>query len=308
MKKLIVISAFVFLTLFEINSYSKIENKIIVKIEDQIITNLDIKNKIISSLLLSNQKINQNNIDKIKSQALDSLINLNLKKNELLKYSIEDDNIQINKYLNSVSSNNIEMLKKSFKSNNLDFESYLDEIKTELKWQKLIFIKFDNKININEESINEELESILSNQNKIDEYKISEIEVLSKNDKFDKQKIQEIQNLIKEIGFDDTAISYSISSSAPNKGDLGWINSKSLSKKIFESINKMNVGEISNPIYSQNSIIFLKLVDKRIIKKNDLDKETLKKRIISQKKNDLFNLYSRSYLSKIKNTSYIEFK
>ena len=80
MKKLIVISAFVFLTLFEINSYSKIENKIIVKIEDQIITNLDIKNKIISSLLLSNQKINQNNIDKIKSQALDSLINLNLKK------------------------------------------------------------------------------------------------------------------------------------------------------------------------------------------------------------------------------------
>ncbi len=308
MKKLIVISAFVFLTLFEINSYSKIENKIIVKIEDQIITNLDIKNKIISSLLLSNQKINQNNIDKIKSQALDSLINLNLKKNELLKYSIEDDNIQINEYLNSVTSNNIEMLKKSFKSNNLDFGSYLDEIKTELKWQKLIFIKFDNKININEESINEELESILGNQNKIDEYKISEIEVLSKNDKFDKQKILEIQNLIKEIGFEDTAISYSISSSAPNKGDLGWINSKSLSKKIFESINKMNVGEISNPIYSQNSIIFLKLVDKRTIKKNDLDKETLKKRIISQKKNDLFNLYSRSYLSKIKNTSYIEFK
>ena len=308
MKKIIVISAFVFLTLFEINSYSKIENKIIVKIEDQIITNLDIKNKIISSLLLSNQKINQNNIDKIKSQALDSLINLNLKKNELLKYSIEDDNIQINEYLNSVSSNNIEMLKKSFKSNNLDFGSYLDEIKTELKWQRLIFSKFDNKININEESINEELESILGNQNKIDEYKISEIEVLSKNDKFDKQKILEIQNLIKEIGFEDTAISYSISSSAPNKGDLGWINSKSLSKKIFESINKMNVGEISKPIYSQNSIIFLKLVDKRIIKKNDLDKETLKKRIISQKKNDLFNLYSRSYLSKIKNTSYIEFK
>lgn len=308
MKKIIVISAFVFLTLFEINSYSKIENKIIVKIEDQIITNLDIKNKIISSLLLSNQKINQNNIDKIKSQALDSLINLNLKKNELLKYSIEDDNIQINEYLNSVSSNNIEMLKKSFKSNNLDFGSYLDEIKTELKWQRLIFSKFDNKININEESINEELESILSNQSKIDEYKLSEIEVLSKNDKFDKQKILEIQNLIKEIGFEDTAISYSISSSAPNKGDLGWINSKSLSKKIFESINKMNVGEISKPIYSQNSIIFLKLVDKRIIKKNDLDKETLKKRIISQKKNDLFNLYSRSYLSKIKNTSYIEFK
>lgn len=308
MKKAIVIFVFLFVNFLQINSFAKIENKIIVKVESQIITNLDIKNKIISSLILSNQQINQGNINKIKSQALDSLINLNLKKNELLKYSIKDDNIQINKYLNSVSSNNIELLKNNFKVNNLDFEFYLDEIKTELKWQKLIFNKFDNKINIDVNSINEEVENILRDQSKIEEFKISEIEVPSKNEKTDKQKIIEIQNLIKEIGFEDTAISYSISSSASNKGDLGWINSTSLSKKIFESINKMKVGDVSNPISSQNSIIFLKLVDKRIMKKNNLNKETLKKRIIAQKKNDLFNLYSRSYLSKIKNTSYIEFK
>ena len=308
MKKAIVIFVFLFVNFLQINSFAKIENKIIVKVESQIITNLDIKNKIISSLILSNQQINQGNINKIKSQALDSLINLNLKKNELLKYSIKDDNIQINKYLNSVSSNNIELLKNNFKVNNLDFEFYLDEIKTELKWQKLIFNKFDNKINIDVNSINEEVENILRDQSKIEEFKISEIEVPSKNEKTDKQKIIEIQNLIKEIGFEDTAISYSISSSASNKGDLGWINSTSLSKKIFESINKMKVGDVSNPISSQNSIIFLKLVDKRIMKKNNLNKETLKKRIIAQRKNDLFNLYSRSYLSKIKNTSYIEFK
>lgn len=308
MKKAIVIFVFLFVNFLQINSFAKIENKIIVKVESQIITNLDIKNKIISSLILSNQQINQGNINKIKSQALDSLINLNLKKNELLKYSIKDDNIQINKYLNSVSSNNIELLKNNFKVNNLDFEFYLDEIKTELKWQKLIFNKFDNKINIDVNSINEEVENILRDQSKIEEFKISEIEVPSKNEKTDKQKIIEIQNLIKEIGFEDTAISYSISSSASNKGDLGWINSTSLSKKIFKSINKMKVGDVSNPISSQNSIIFLKLVDKRIMKKNNLNKETLKKRIIAQKKNDLFNLYSRSYLSKIKNTSYIEFK
>ena len=57
-----------------------VENKIIIKIENQIITSFDIKNKIKSSLVLSNQEVSQNNMGKIKSQALELLINLNLKK------------------------------------------------------------------------------------------------------------------------------------------------------------------------------------------------------------------------------------
>jgi hypothetical protein len=52
----------------------------------------------------------------------------------------------------------------------------------------------------------------------------------------------------------------------------------------------------------------LKLVDKRSFKKSDINKIELKKKIIDQKKNELFNLYSKSYLSKIKNTSFIEYK
>ena len=67
------------------NAWTSISNKIVVKVENEIITNYDIKNKILSSLILAGDEINQENIDNLKRQALDSLIQLKLKKIELKK-------------------------------------------------------------------------------------------------------------------------------------------------------------------------------------------------------------------------------
>lgn len=305
MKKFIFL---IFILSFQKDLIAAVENKIIIKIENQIITSFDIKNKIKSSLVLSNQELSQNNIDKIKSQALDSLINLNLKKNEVSKYSIKENRTQINNYLNSISSNDISSLKEKFKLNDIDFDIFLDEVKIELKWRNLIINKFNDKIKIDQGFVEKEIQQIINQQKDVIEYKISEIEILSKNDETDKKKVLEINKQIKDIGFEATAITQSISSSASNKGDLGWINANSLSKKFSDKVIKLKVNEVSEPIYTQNSIVILKLTNKRSIKKNEINIDNLRKNIINQKKNELFNLYSRSFLSKIKNTSFIEFK
>ena len=118
----------------------------------------------------------------------------------------------------------------------------------------------------------------------------------------------DLKNKIKNEGFEAAALKYSMSSSANNRGNLGWINSKSLSKEVFDILKKMNTGEISPPIKRQNSILFLKLVDVRTSKIEDINIAELEKRIIEQKKNEMFNLYSKSHLSKIKNTVLIEYK
>ena len=298
----------IFILSFQKDLIAAVENKIIIKIENQIITSFDIKNKIKSSLVLSNQEVSQNNIDKIKSQALDSLINLNLKKNEVSKYSFKENKTQINNYLNSISSNDISSLKEKFKLNDIDFDIFLDEVKTELKWRNLVINKFSDKIKIDQSFVEKEIQQIINQQRDVIEYKISEIEILSKNVETDKKKILEINKQIKDLGFEATAITQSISSSASNKGDLGWINANSLSKKFSDQVIKLKIDEVSEPIYTQNSIVFLKLTNKRSIKKNEINIDNLRKNIINQKKNELFNLYSRSFLSKIKNTSFIEFK
>ena len=69
----------------------------------------------------------------------------------------------------------------------------------------------------------------------------------------------------------------------------------------------MEVGDISIPIKVQNNILVLRLNDKRISKVEDINIPKLKERLINQKKNELFNLHSRSYLSKLRNTILIEY-
>ena len=297
----------VFLSLSKIST-ANIKNNIIIKVENEIITNYEIKNKILTSLVLANKEINQQNINSLKSQSLEALIQFKLKKIELSKFNLNNDPIRTKDYLNKISSNNIENLKDKFKKNNLNYDLFLDEINTQLKWQGYIFKIYSNKIEIDESIISNELNDIIKNESSIEEYELSEIEILLDEQKSTDQEIDRIKKLIDEKGFEETALSSSSSDSAVNKGYIGWINGKSLSINIYKQIKEMKVGEISKPIFKTNSALFLKLINKKTYKSNNINLDELKKNLINQRKNELFNLYSKSHLSKLRNTSLIEYK
>ena len=308
-KKLILFLIFLNLIYFKFNFVNAInDNKIVLKVENEIITRFEIKNKILGSLILANQEINQENINKLKKQAVESLIQHKIKVIELSNYDFKIDEKKIYSYLNNISSNNISGLKKQFLNNNLDFELFMDEIRIQFKWQKLIYQIFSKKIEIDENLIDKKLSEIVKNNLNIEEFRLSEIEISLINQELDKKNISEIKEEIKKEGFETTALKYSISTSSASKGDLGWINANSLSKEIYDTISNLKVGGVTEAIKQQNSIIFLKLVDKRNSKPEKIDIAQLKENLINQKKNELFNLYSRSYISKLKNTSLIEYK
>ena len=304
--KIIIISFFYFSFLFhQLNAFT---NKIIIKVENEIITNYEVRNKILTSLILAGEKVTQENIDKLKKQAVDILIQNKLKIIELEKFKIKKDSNKINLYLNSISANDLSAFKNKFKNNNLDYDLFLEEVEIQTKWQNFIYLFYKDKIEIDENSIKGDLKRIVENEKKFKEYNISEIEIMTEENFNIDQITLDLKNKIKNEGFEAAALKYSMSSSANNRGDLGWINSKSLSKEVFDILEKMNIGEISPPIKRQNSILFLKLVDVRTSKIEDINIDELEKRIIEQKKNEMFNLYSKSHLSKIKNTVLIEYK
>ena len=70
----------------------------------------------------------------------------------------------------------------------------------------------------------------------------------------------------------------------------------------------MQPGDISKPIINPNSVLLLKLMDKKSSQISELDKDKIKNKLINQKKNELFNSYSNSHLSKLKNKALIEYK
>jgi peptidyl-prolyl cis-trans isomerase SurA len=306
--KLFLILIFYFFISFSTYTLAISQNKIVVKIENEIITDYEIKNKILTLLFMAKQELNQENINNQKKQVLNQLINHKLKKIELSKYNYKKNQKQIDQYLNSISSNNSINLKKEFINKNLNYELFLEEIETHFKWQQLIYNTFQKKILIDEKNVEIQIENFIKNKASIEEFRISEIEVPSNDNKLNKEKILDLSKKIEEEGFENIALKYSSSITSPKKGDLGWVNAKYLSKNIYEILKNMKIGEVSNPIIKPDSILFLKLNNKRASKPESINKEELKKNLINQKKNELFNLYSRSYLSKLKNTSYIEYK
>ena len=276
--------------------------KIVVKIENEIITNYDIKGEILATLILTKKEINQKNIDDLKQNALENLIQNRLKKIELKNYNFTRNDSKINQYLNSISSNNIQNIKSLFQENGIDYKSFVDNIDIEIKWRNLIFNNFSKKIEINLNDIDREIKKILLNNENLISYNLSEIEI-----KKSEEKIIQVFNELKGTNFEDAVIKFSISSTSKNRGELGWVNSNLLSKEISETLEAMKIGEVSKPINRQDTVIFLKLNDKKIIENSKIDIDNLKSELINQKKNELFSLYSNSLLSKLRNTKFIEY-
>ena len=305
---------FVFFILLSLKniSYASLESKILAKVENQLISSFELKNKIKLILFLTNQQINQKNVNNTKREALDSLINIKLKKEEILKFNLIDSSTnRADKYILNLAtrySTDLNGLKNIFNTNGIDYEIFFEEIKIEMAWQKMIFRIYKDKININDDEINKELEIMIKNNNRTKEYRISEIEILINNNSELKTKIEDIKKQIIEIGFENTAIKFSSSPSALNGGDLGWINSSSLSEKVLRIVNKIKINEVSEPLIQGNSVLFLKLKD---IKSNVNDVsniEQLKNRIVNAKQNKILNLFSNSHLSKVRNNALIEIK
>ena len=306
-KKKFYIFSVIILFFFQLNLYAKKSLNIIAKIDNELITSYDVKNKIITTLVLSKKELNQENINSLKKSALENLIINRLKKIELNKYDIKRNDRQINAYLNSISSNNIPSLEKSFEINGLDFKAYKNELDIEFKWRNLIFNKYSNKINIDADDLIQQLPKKIEQQESSIEFNLSEIEILSLDPNLEKEIISQILEEIKQTGFENAVLKFSIASSSSNQGNLGWINSNSLSEDLLEIIEKLEVGEVTKPIKKNDKIIFFKLIDKKIISTSSKDIENLKKELIEQKKNELFRLYSSSFLSKLRNSKLIEY-
>ena len=284
------------------------ENFIVTKVGKKIITNLDVKNKLLSTLIIAGEDINQKNIDGLKKETLKSLISLRLKEIELSEFNYKIPQQQINSFLAQISKNNIQELQNNFINYNVDFEVFLTNVKTEIKWRQFIYKNYADKIEIDDEAVDNEVNKILNSQSiKNKELNLSEI-VISQNDNNNNDEIiAKIFDEIKTNGFEKTAVKFSITNSSKESGNLGWINEKALSEEIFNILKNMDINQISKPIFQANSILFLKINGKRELNK-DLDKLKLKKNIIQQKQNEMFNLYSQSHLSKLKNKHLIEYK
>ena len=290
------------------NAYSQIENKILVKVDNKIITNYDLLREIKTLLLINNIELNNDNYVKTKPIALNGLISRYLKLSEIEKYDIEKFNKrELSSYIDNLAkSQNITVLelKNKFTTNNLNYDTFIENLKVGYIWNSLIFDLYKNQIEINTIEIENELEQIVNSRKTLQRYNISEIEISSKN--ISEKKMMEIYEFINKFGYEEAVKKFSIAESALNNGKLGWISENELQNIYSRELKKLKIGEITQPIKKNNKLIILKLNNRETEQKIIENIEDLRKKLIGQNKNKKLNLFSKSHLSQLERTVLVE--
>ena len=292
--------------IFSTNS-SSIENKILVKIENQIITSLDVNNEYKYLITLNPSLKNSKKKDIIKLSKK-SIINERIKKIEIEKTFKNPqlpeeflDKILQNVYTR-IGITNLNDFKEYLILNNVDIENVKNKLEIEALWNELILIKFSSKVKINEKN----LKAKINEDNKFSKsYLLSEISFEVSNLKDLDNKFTEISNVINNSGFDFAALKYSVSATSNFGGKLDWINENSLNKKIKDAIKNLKINEFTKPINVSGGFLILQINDIKNIQIEVNVEEELKK-ITNFEKNNQLNQYSKIYFNKIKKNLQID--
>ena len=113
------------------------------------------------------------------------------------------------------------------------------------------------------------------------------------------KKFSLIKKNIDENGFENSALVYSISETAKNGGEIGWVKESSINSKVLDNILKLKINEYSQPIVVPGGFLIIKIKEIKTIKRDiNLQKEL--ETIIRAKTNNQLNQYSNIFLNKIK--------
>jgi peptidyl-prolyl cis-trans isomerase SurA len=279
-----------------------LENKIILKINNDIITSIDVLNEM-SYLKFFNNSLTELKDEEIYKIAVQSIIKFKIKKNEINKQVKNTSNIN-EEYLNLLIENrykqlgfkNLSNFKEKLDYQNIDFEYFKDKILIDIIWNEIIFIKYKDKLLINEDQLRKKLENQKNYEKK---YKLLEIVYQIKNTSEADKIYASIIEDINELGFENAALKHSVSSTASNGGNLGWVDERILNKDILETLNEISINSISQPIRISGGFLILKKEEEKIVESKINIEEELSK-LINYEKNEQLNNFSNLYYNKVK--------
>ena len=293
----------VFTTFLNIQNLSALENKILFKIDNEIITTLDIHDEV-KFLKIFQPETNILTNEELFEISKNSIIRDKIKKIEILKFVEElkvDDKFLLKLVKEKYSKKEIDSIENFdifLRNKNLNIKMVKEKFTIELIWNDLIFQKFSKKIVIDKDKIKEEISQNYKNELQR-ELLLSEIifDVSDKND-FNR-KYEKILKDIENLGFKKTALIHSNSDTSANGGLIGWVKEDNLNQTLKTVLIKLKPGQFSKPIRTSSGFIIVKVDDEKEYK----SKVNLSDRInevIRFKTNDQLNQYSTMYLNKLK--------
>ena len=289
-------------------SYSAENIYIVYKVNNQIITNADIK-KEYRYLISLNEQLKNLDKTKVLEISKESALREKIKKIELAKYfNLKTLDLNIDNYLQNFYKNlnikNESEFEEYLKKNNISLDYIKTKIQIEILWNQLIYDKYFTQINVDRNELKKKLNK-MSNELNQKVYSLSEILFDNENNSNFEKKLEDINQSISEIGFNNTANIYSISDSSKFGGKIGWIEEKKLSKEIIQKLQSLDNGQYTTPIQTGTSFLILKIEEIKYEKVTINEDDELNKMIQFETSKQL-DQFSKIFYKKIKINSLID--
>ena len=308
--KLIFFLVLLFNIFFNLNSYAN-ETFVVFKVNNKIITNVDIENeyRYLVALSPSLQDVKKKQVMNL---AKDSIIREKIKEEEIIKhFNLNENSSLIEKVIKDfylkMGMQNENEFKNYLLKNNLNYKDIKKKISIEAAWNDLIYKKFSSKIEIDKEKLKTKINKLISNKKEQNIYLLSEILFSAEDYNELQNKYKKIEGSISEMGFDNAANIHSISGSAKLGGKIGWVKESQLNEIVVKEIINLKINSYTKPITIPGGFLIIKVDDKKKEKTNINFDEEFNKRI-AMEKNSQLNQFSEIYFKKIKKNSVINEK
>jgi parvulin-like peptidyl-prolyl isomerase len=305
-----------FLSLFSPVSFSKILEKIVMRINDDVITqhDLEIQENIIMQEVY--RKYKGKDLDKAvretKDKILENLIDetLLLQKAKELGYDAPDDRVR--EVIDAIKkSNGLEtdrQLEQALAEEGMTLDLLRESARRRILLDAVKRSEIGARIVLSDKEVEEYYENHKEEYVEEEQIRLQEIVLTGEgreSGEVEKEANQLYQLILKGSKFPELAIFFSQAPTAEHGGDMGYLKLGDLSTEVRQVVASLKPGEVSKPIKMDYGYHILMLVDRKPKTYKPLDK--VRDEITLTSKGDKFNDAYAKYIKELRANAFIEY-
>lgn len=238
-------------------------------VNDQVISTYDVRQR--ASLLIASSGIQRSSeaLNRAAGQALRDLVDERIQMQEAAHYEITVSDDQINATLADIARQNNTTaadLTRQLGAAGINIQTLRDQVRADIAWRRLIGGRYGTRVRISPAEVSETQARIAQSATRA-QYLVSEIFIAAEGERELSEAQAGAERLLQEMQrgapFPAVARQFSSAPSAAAGGDLGWITTGELRPEVQAMVDRLQPGQVSMPIRTQEGVYLVALRDRR---------------------------------------------
>ena len=234
---------------------------ILMSVNEDMITSYDLKQRMLLLIVTSGVQVTNENYTSFQQQALNSLIDERLEKQEMIHWKVDIGDKEIDSELDRMAAQsgmNAAQLLAELKNVGIEPTTLREQIRAQTGWNALVGGRYNRNAAVGSAQVDSLMDKVIADGQK-PQYQVAEIYLdaahaggMANAQSGAKQLYEQIK--AKAAPFQAVARQFSDAPSAANGGDAGWLVSGNIDPAVESVLQQLNPGEMSPPIATKDGV------------------------------------------------------